>query len=336
MKGVFLGTGQFAPIQLEAWSRVGNASISAVFGRNEVAAQAIASRFDVARHGADLKQLIEKVRPAFADICTAVDSHFDCIRICADAGLPIVCQKPIASSLHESRECVTYCEAAGVRLMVHDNWRWQPWYREIKRLLRAGTLGVPRSIYQTLRTGDGLGPAPYPEQPHFRRMPRFLLLETAIHYLDTYRYLFGEPERIHCVTHRNNPAIAGEDQAVFMLHFPEGPVVIWDGNRALPTLHRRPPFNGTLRLEGSEATLDVDAFGGMQIHTPDGRTSAHRYEIPPGYRGGSVQAALAHFVECLNSGAEFETSGTDYLKTTELVFQAYESAASGQTLPLAP
>ena len=336
MKGVFLGTGQFASIQLEAWAGVADASIAAIYGLQEGVAQSLAGRFGIPHYGTDLRRLIETTQPAFADICTTADSHFDCLRLCADAGLTILCQKPLAPSLHEARECVKYCEAAGVRLMVHDNWRWQPWYREIKRLLAAGTFGEPRSVYQTLRTGDGLGPAPYPEQPYFRQLPRFLLLETAIHYFDTYRFLFGEPKRIGCVTHRNNPAIVGEDQAVVTLHFQHGPVVIWDGNRALPTSHRRPPFNGTLRLEGSEATLDVDVFGGMQIHTADGRAYAHRYEIPAGYRGGSVRAALAHFVACLNSGAAFETSGADYLKTTELVFQAYESAASGHTLSLAP
>jgi len=220
--------------------------------------------------------------------------------------------------------------------MVHDNWRWQPWYREIKRLLQMGTLGQPQSVYHTLRTGDGFGPSPYAEQPYFREMPQFLLLETAIHYLDTYRFLFGEPERLTCVTQRNNPVIAGEDQAVLTLHFRQGPIVTWDGNRALPTAHRRPPFNGTMRLEGSEASLEVDVLGRMHIHTPEGQVHPHFYEIPSGYRGGSVTAALSHFAECLQTGAPFETSGADYLKTTELVFLAYEAASTGQPVLVTP
>jgi len=334
MNGLFLGTGQFSSVQLASWADVHGAAISALHGRQEATVKTLAERFSIPRHGTDLPALISAARPAFADICTAVESHFDYIRICADAGLPILCQKPIGASLAEAKACVDYCAAAGVRLMIHDNWRWQPWYREIKRLLRAGTLGQPQSVYHTLRTGDGLGESPYAEQPYFRRMPRFLLLETAIHYLDTYRFLFGEPERLTCVTQRNNPVIAGEDQAVLTLHFRGGPIVTWDGNRALPTAHRRPPFNGTMRLEGSEAALDVDVFGQMQIHTPRGQVYPHQYEIPPGYRGGSVTAALAHFVGCLQSGAPFETSGADYLKTTELVFHAYEAAASGLPVTL--
>lgn len=335
MKGIFLGTGQFAAVQLDAWKGVPNATIAGICGRTE-AAHLLAERFSLPHAGSDFERVLTATRPDFADICNAVESHVDSLRACADAGLPILCQKPLAASLAEARDCVEYCQAAGVRLMVHDNWRWQPWYREVKRLLQSGILGELKSVYHTLRTGDGTGPTPYTEQPYFRDMPRFLLLETAIHYLDTYRFLFGEPDRLACTTHRNNPVIAGEDQAVLTLHFSSGLIVIWDGNRALPTVQRRPPFNGTMRLEGSEATLDIDVFGNMQIRTAQGSVHAHAYDLPSGYRGGSVTAALRHFVDCLQTGAPFETSGADYLKTTELVFLAYEAAASGQPILLTP
>jgi predicted dehydrogenase len=335
MKGIFLGAGFFAPTQLSAWATVAHTSIAAIYGQDEANARTVAAQYSIPHHGSDLQRLISQVRPDFADICTSRDRHFECARICADAGLPILCQKPIAPALQESRECVAYCEQAGVRLMINDNWRWQPWYRELKRLLDAGIFGKPLSVYQTLRTGDGYGPEPYAEQPYFRLMPRFLVLETAIHYLDTYRFLFGEPERLSCTTRRNNPVIAGEDQAVITLHYHDGPSIIWDGNRTIPTAHRRPPFNGTLRLEGTEASLDMDEFGAMRIRTPDGRTREHHYAIPAGYRGGSVAASLAHFADCLRTGAPFETSGADYLKTTELTFLAYDAAESGQTLTVA-
>ncbi len=334
MHGVFFGTGQFASIQLDAWSRVSGARIAAVHG-NAGRAERLAGQFSIPQHGSDARELIARTQPEFADICTALEKHAESIRLCADLALPILCQKPLAESLQDARDCVDYCAAAGVRLMVHDNWRWQPWYREIKRLLASGAVGQPLSVYHTLRTGDGLGPLPYPAQPYFRSMPRFLLLETTIHYLDTYRFLFGEPEQIACVTHRNNPAIAGEDQAVVTLRFRNGPVVIWDGNRAVPSAHRKPPFNGEMRIEGTGGVLEVDPFGRMQLTGPSGDTQPHTYDIPDGYRGGSVQATLLHFITCLQRGTAFETEGADYLKTMELVFLAYEAAATGRTLQVA-
>jgi D-apiose dehydrogenase len=332
LRGLFLGTGHFAPLQLEAWRSVPNAHIVGVVGRRREAASALAQRFGIAASGDDLPAMIATLRPDFVDVCTAVEAHADQIRSCVAAGVPVLCQKPLAPTLEEAREIVALCAGSGVPLMVNDNWRWQPWYRELKRILAAGTLGSPRSVYHTLRTGDGLGLEPYPEQPYFRTQRRFLLLETGIHYLDTYRFLFGEPSRLLCHTRRGNPRIAGEDTAVVVLDFAGGPLVIFDANRAVPTERRRPPVNGSLRLECTEGSLDIDPDGAITLRPAGHPPLAHPYTIPPGYRGGSIAAALAHFCDGLRSGGRFETDGSDYLRTTELVFAAYRSADANDVL----
>ena len=44
-----------------------------------------------------------------------------------------------------------------------------------------------------LRPGDGQGPRAYLDrQPYFQTMPRLLVVETAIHWIDTFRFLMGE------------------------------------------------------------------------------------------------------------------------------------------------
>ncbi|MFO8109102.1 MAG: hypothetical protein R6U17_01055, partial [Thermoplasmata archaeon] len=48
----------------------------------------------------------------------------------------------------------------------------------------------------------------------------------------------------------------------------------------------------------------------------------------------SWTSALAHFADCLAHDLPFETSGDDNLRTLRLVFGAYESAATGQSLVL--
>lgn len=336
LRGLFLGTGHFAPIQLEGWRDVPGATIVGIYGRRAAAAAELARRFGTAHSGDDLPRLLRELRPDFVDICTAVEVHAEHMRACADAGVPVLCQKPIAPTLEEARACVELCSRAGVPLMVNDNWRWQPWYREIRRLIDSGVFGALRSVYHTLRTGDGMGPDAYQAQPYFRTMPRFLLLETAIHYLDTYRYLFGESTHLSCRIRRCNPAIAGEDQAIIILEHANGPIVIWDANRAVPTARPKPPFNGIMRIEGTGAVLDVDADGAMTLARTGHAPERHAYTIPEGYRGGSVAAALAHFCACLRSGQPFETSGTDYLRTTELVFAAYRSAETNSVITLTP
>src|SRR4029434_7377773 len=100
---------------------------------------------------------------------------------------------------------VEACEAAGVRLLIHENWRWQPWYREARRLLDAETLGKVFQISAQWRTGDGRGPTPYQAQPYFSEMPLLLVYETLVHLLDTFRFLGGELASVYCLNRRINP-----------------------------------------------------------------------------------------------------------------------------------
>ncbi len=332
MRGLFIGAGQFASIQLEAWSQVPGVEIVGLVNRTLPRAVELAKRHGIPEVDTDVARCIGRLRPDFVDICTAVETHLPLARAALAAGVPVLCQKPMAPTLGESRELAGLAATSGVPVMINDNWRWQAWYREIKRLLDAGILGRPLGCLLAMRTADGSGPEPYARQPYFRDMERFLILETGIHYFDTLRFLFGEVDRLSCVTRRLNPAIRGEDQAVATLEFASGLTAVWDGNRVAPFPVVRSPFNGFMRLDASEASLEVDCYGTMTLTRRGAAPVPHTYPIPAGYRGGSTVAAQRHFVERLRDGRPFETSAADYLRTTELVFAAYDSAESGQRI----
>jgi predicted dehydrogenase len=97
-----------------------------------------------------------------------------------------------------AREIVANAAAANVRFMVHENFRFQPWHREIKRLINAGAIGDKmHSLHFRTRMGDGWGEDAYiPRQPYFRDYPRLLVYETGIHFIDTFRYLAGDISRV--------------------------------------------------------------------------------------------------------------------------------------------
>lgn len=335
MRGLFVGAGQFAEIQLEAWREVEGVRFVGICNRTLEKAKELAYRHNVQEVGADLDEMLRKLRPDFVDICTSVGSHELLVKTAVDNGVPVLCQKPICSDLESARELVQYAANRAVPLMVNDNWRWQPWYREIKGILESGVLGHVFSANLSMRSGDGWGAEPYAQQPYFRDMPRFLLLETGIHYFDTLRYLFGEVESMYCSTRRRNPLLKGEDQALAVFNFQSGLLAQWDANRAAYVERLKPPFNGFMRVDGSEGFLEVDEDGGIFLTLKGKGRAAHLYPVPNGFRGGSAAATQRHFIETLRCGGEFETSGEDYLRTTELVFAAYLSAEKGHPVELA-
>jgi D-apiose dehydrogenase len=102
--------------------------------------------------------------------------------------------------------------AAGTPLVVHENFRFTPWFRECRRLIDAGHFGRLHGISFRLRPGDGQGRGPTSTaSPTSRQMPQLLVRETAVHFIDTFRYLMGEVRAVTARLRRLNPVIAGED-----------------------------------------------------------------------------------------------------------------------------
>src|SRR5574340_170630 len=99
---------------------------------------------------------------------------------------------------------VNVAESAGVALMIHENWRWQPWYRVAHDLIQRGEIGEPIGYGFRTRRRDGEGECPYPRQPYFREMPRLLIHETLVHHMDTARFLFGEIAAVYAQANRRN------------------------------------------------------------------------------------------------------------------------------------
>jgi predicted dehydrogenase len=330
MDGVLVGCGYFARIQMKDWLRLAaHVRLAAVCDLDLARAEAFARYFGVPRVYTDPAAMLDEIRPAFLDAATRPDSHRALVEMAAARRVHVLCQKPFAPSYEDCVAMVETCERAGVRLMVNENWRWQAWYREIARILASGRIGAVRNVVWIHSNSDGLLDPPYPNQPYFAQMPRLLIYETLVHYLDTARFLFGEPARLRCATKRNNRRIAGEDQADIRLEYASGLRVWITGTRCGSVLENGAAM-GRMRIDGSRGTLQMMGDGRILL---DGHPQAF---MPPeaGYKGDSAYATQRHFAECLASGAEFETSGRAYLGTVRLVEAAYQAAAHQGWVPL--
>jgi D-apiose dehydrogenase len=322
LRGILIGAGYFARFQAEAWRRIQNVEIVAVVDAQPEKAVAFANEFKIPKTYDSALAALKSERPDFVDIVTRPEWHLELSRLAAGHGAHVICQKPMAPTMSECISMCEACETSGVRLVIHENWRWQPWYRETQRLLRQGAIGKLFQISFFWRTGDGRGPAPYPAQPYFREMPRLLIYESLVHILDTYRYLGSEIDSVVCQTARINPAIAGEDHAIIQTRFASGVHGLIDGNR-ITGPNPAPVVMGTMLLEGAEGKIQISANG--EIFLNDKKQPFHPPNI--GYKGDSVFATQQHLVDSLRSGVASESDGREYLKTVALVEACYKSAA---------
>jgi len=336
-RGVGIGAGYFSNYQYEAWNRMPDVEIVALCNRKVEKGKALMEEYGIPRHYTDYREMIEREKPDFVDVITPPDTHLEMCAFAAEHGVNVLCQKPLAPTIEECREIVRACKDSGVRFMVNENWRWQPWYREIKRLLDAGELGQLFSMNFTMRMGDGWGEDAYlSRQPYFRKMPRLLIYETGVHFIDTFRFLAGEVESVYARTRKLNPVIAGEDCAHIIFNFKAGAVGIWDANRYNEVECENPRYTfGTLLVECSKGSVEMDTDANMMIKPLGESPRYHKYPHEDrNFCGDSCYFAQRHFIDCLISGQEFETSGDEYLKTWEVQEACYRSAGLNQMVKL--
>jgi predicted dehydrogenase len=309
---------------LEAWRRIEGVEIVAACDVDLAKAQAAAPR---AYRNAE--EMLDAEKPEFVDIATRPDTHLPLARVAVDRRIPVICQKPMAPDLEEATRMALMAECAEVPLMIHENWRWQPWYREAYRRIVAGDIGTPVTYRFRHRQRDGLGPTPYANQPYFKDMPRLLMHETLVHYIDTARFLFGDIAGVYSRTRRKNPIIQGEDGALILLDHQKGAAGVIDGNRYLNP-EQPGPAMGETWIDGDENWMRIEANGRLYL----GSELVWEPTTMEGYKGDSVKATQQHFLDCLRSGEPFETGATLYLETFRTVEGAYRSAATGERVAL--
>lgn len=328
-KGVCIGAGYFSPFQYEAWNRIPEVTITALCNRDASKAKPIMEQYRIPRHYIDYREMIEQEQPDFVDIITPPNTHLEMCRFAAERGIHVICQKPLAPTFDEAKEIVSLAEAAGIRFVVHENWRFQPWYREIKTLLEKGAIGVLHSMNFRSRMGDGWGRDAYlNRQPYFREYPRLLVYENGVHFIDTYRFLAGEIQRVYARLRRLNPVIQGEDCGIVVFEFVSGTIGIWDANRYNESNKENPRYTfGEFLVEGSEGAIRLYPDGTLTVQPLGKPETLHEYAHENrGFAGDCCFRFQRHFVDRMLDGMPFETNGPDYLKTLAVQEAVYLSS----------
>lgn len=325
-----LGAGYFSRFHFDGWRRIERTEIVGVASRE------IGKARDTGLPAfATLEEMLSATRPDLLDIITPPETHLEAIRRALSAGgiRAIICQKPFCRSLEEARQATELAEAAGVDLVIHENFRFQPWYRVMREAIADGLVGDVLQLTFRLRTGDGQGPAAYLDrQPYFQTMPRLLIHETGVHWIDTFRFLLGEPEAVYADLRRLNPVIRGEDAGYIIFDYPGGVRALFDGNRLLDhsSDSGRTTFGEAL-LEGTRGTLTLDGDGRVLMRT-FGTRDARELLAPrdwPGFAGDCVHALMQHVVKGMLDGTPLENRARDYLKVIATEQAVYEASRTG-------
>ncbi len=338
LRFAIFGAGFWSQFQLAAWRELRGVRCVALYNRTRAKAEDLAHRFDIPAVYDDPETLLSAEKLDFVDIITSVETHAHLTTLAARRGLPVICQKPMAPTLAAARSMAAVCRKAGVPLLIHENWRWQTPIRAVKKALDSGQLGtVVRARIDYAHSFPV-----FENQPFLRDLEQFILTDIGTHILDVARFLFGEASELYCQTRRIHPDIRGEDVATVMLRMKDSVTVAcnmsyasrWDFDRFPETF---------IAIEGTRGGLSLGPDYTLRLVSE--HQTVEKRVPPPSWPWADPAYAVIHasIVDCcrnllraLQGRAPAETTAEDNLKTLELVFQSYTSAAAGRAIRLHP
>lgn len=155
-------------------------------------------------------------------VATSSSRHLEAIRTAAAAGRDILCEKPIALTIEDSRAAIAAADAAGVRLQVGFMRRWDADYARARERLRSGALGRPM-LFKSLQ----FDPEPPPASFADPAVSGGIMVDMGIHEFDLARWLMDdEVVEVHAygssATHPALADVGDVDSAVVNLRFAGG------------------------------------------------------------------------------------------------------------------
>ncbi|HSS69246.1 MAG TPA: Gfo/Idh/MocA family oxidoreductase [Casimicrobiaceae bacterium] len=325
LKVAIAGAGMISWFHLVAWRNLSDrVRVVAVCDPDLAKAAARAREFSIPKVYVDADAMFATEAIDALDVASPRQTHAAWVDAAAARGIDVLCQKPLTPTFAESEALARRTEGK-VRLMVHENWRFRPWYRELKRWIAAGELGEVLFGRMAMITSgllpDATGRRPALErQPFMQHEEELMIAEVLIHHLDVMRFLCGELKVVAARAARTVADVRGETVASIFLETASGAPVEVTGTMAAPGYPSRPPDR--LELVGSKASAVCD---NCELRLLGASPRVEKYDKDRGYQA-SFDAVIAHFVDCVETGAAFETDPADNLGTLRLVEDAYRAA----------
>lgn len=328
-----VGLGYWSDVHFRAWCSIDNVQITAIvdLDRAKLAAKADQYGFEPHQLYTDMEEALDRTDVDIIDIVTRPDSHLELVTKAAVRGKQILCQKPFAPTLKECRQMVEICEQQGVSLMVAEGWRWHSHYLKIKEILNSGQLGavnfakIVAKWYFTPTFSDSARMS----QPYFREMERLMLYEMAPHYIDAYRFLFGDPRTMNALYTRVSPYVVGDDLAVLLFRHESMTGMLeagWASREFSRGAFEQPAGENLMEyvwIDGSDGGLRLTIDGVLEW--VGGDKNVERIDYAPHDLQESHNRLHRHFIESLAENLEPTTSGRHYLNVMNIIETAYES-----------
>ena len=202
----------------------------------------------------DLSRALEAEQPELVVNATPPDAHYALTDGLLRKGYAVLCEKPIADTLEKAALLGKTAEETGGFLMIGENYRFHPAFREARRALAEEDLGRIRLIQCAFRHF-------HPDYSRFYHgsLAHPLLEDVTVHHLDLARYLTGEePVRVWCREYAAEYSWYGRRPATAYLLTAMTGGVVFGYNGTLASPDSSTGWSGTWEIQCDGGVLKIE------------------------------------------------------------------------------
>lgn len=257
-----------------------------------------------------------------AVVCASNAAHRYWVERAAEAGVSVLCEKPLSTSIEDACAIVDACADAGVHLGVAMPLRFSQPVRTAKRALENEVLGDLRFLSGTNR---GQMPGRWFIDPE--QSGGGAVMDHTVHIVDIVRWLTGEDVReVYAESDTRFHDIPVEDCNLLLMELTDGTQFVLDGSWSKPD-HWDTWGDATLRLVGREGVLSIDCFDQTIKQTRDTEPVGIRSR----YWGSNLdEGLLRDFVASVSDDRSPLKTGRDAIAEVCVIEAAYRSAERGE------
>lgn len=341
-----IGAGNIGKVHLEAYKNVENAKVVALCDINEEILNETGDKFGIEQRYTSVDEMLKNVELDAADVCVWNCSHAECTIKALNAGLDVLCEKPMAMSAEEAEEMQATADKNGKLLMLGFVTRFSKEATIAKDFIDQGYLGDIYYAKAQYMRRNGNPSGWFSDKARSGGGP---LIDIGVHPLDLTRYLMGNPEpvSVYCVTsdllHKERAALkttAGwmpkgadaakdvctiESNATAIIRYANGASTLLETSYALNC----EPTNGRT-LYGTKGGLCLD--NGMKLMTEmNGFMTDVELKDLNFYKEKKFgfEREMQHFADCCEGKCECISTGRDGVVIMKILDALYESAKTG-------
>lgn len=300
-------------------------------------AEATGAKYDVPAF-ADMHEMMESAQPDVVVVLTESGYHARHVIELARHGKHIMVEKPMALTLSDADEMIRVCDAAGIRLFVVKQNRFNVPVVKLREAMEQKRFG--KLVMGTIRV-RWCRPQAYYDQDAWRgtwALDGGVLTNQASHHVDLLEWMMGDVDSVFAMTSTALVDIESEDTAVVALRFRNGALGVIEATTAT----RPKDLEGSISILGEKGTVEIGGFAVNQMKvwnfvepTADDATVMENYSVnPPNVYGFGHQAYYEHVVHALKHGGPNLVDGLEGRRSLELITAIYELVETGREVPL--